>query len=90
MERLDSQSSSFEKILEIAKTEKLTFYDSSYIHFAKEKALQLLTEDKELRAKAQKYVKAQNTTTTILENSFGADRGRIKPFTETDCGEDRS
>jgi predicted CopG family antitoxin len=26
----------------------------------------------------------------ILEGSFGADKGRIKPFTETDRGEDRN
>ena len=26
----------------------------------------------------------------ILEKTFGADRGRIKPFTEADRGEDRS
>ena len=90
IDRISSDSDSFEKIMEIAKFEKLTFYDSSYIHFAKEKGLQLITEDKELKTKAQKYVKVQNVTTAILEKSFGADKERIKPFTETDRGEDRS
>ena len=74
---VSTESDSFEKNLEIAKTEKLTFYDSSYIHFAKEKALQLITEDKELKAKAQKYVKAQTITTAILESSFGTDKENI-------------
>ena len=89
MDRVSSELESFEKILEIAKTEKLTFYDSSYIQYAKGKGLQLITEDKELKTKAQKHVKAQTITTVILEKSFGADKERIKPFTETDHGEDR-
>src|SRR5208283_2849583 len=62
---VSSEPDSFEKILEIAKTEKLTFYDSSYIHFAKERGLQLITEDKELKMKAQKYIKVQNITTLM-------------------------
>ncbi len=90
IDRINSDSNSFEKIMEIAKVEKLTFYDSSYIHFAKEKGLQLITEDKELKTKAHKYIKVQNVTTAILEKSFGADKERIKSFTETDRGEDRS
>ncbi len=90
MDRVSSESDSFEKILEIAKTEKLTFYDSSYIHFAKEKELQLITEDKELKTKAQKHIKVQTVTTAILEKTFGADKERIKPFEETDRGEDRN
>jgi predicted CopG family antitoxin len=36
----------------------------------------------------QSLVKKQRKA--ILESSFGADKGRIKPFTETDRGEDRS
>ncbi|MGA2385197.1 MAG: type II toxin-antitoxin system VapC family toxin [Candidatus Bathyarchaeia archaeon] len=88
IDRISGEADSFEKIMEIAQLEKLTFYDSSYIHFAKEKGLQLITEDKELKTKAQKYVKAQTVTTAILGKSFGTDRERIKPFTETDRGED--
>lgn len=36
----------------------------------------------------QLLVKKQRET--ILDNAFGAARGRIKPFTEEDRGEDRS
>jgi len=64
-DRITSEPDSFEKILEIAKIEKLTFYDSSYIHFAKEKGLKLITEDKKLKVKAQKHVNVQTITTLI-------------------------
>jgi predicted nucleic acid-binding protein len=64
-DRLTSEPDSFEKILEIAKSEKLTFYDSSYIHFAKEKGLKLITEDKELKVKAQKHVNVQTITALL-------------------------
>ena len=36
----------------------------------------------------QSLVKKQRKA--ILEKSFGADKGRIKPFMETDRGEDRN
>lgn len=36
----------------------------------------------------QSLVKRQRKA--VLEKSFGVDKGRIKPFTETDRGEDRS
>jgi predicted nucleic acid-binding protein len=64
-DRMSTESDSFEKIIEIAITEKLTFYDASYIYFAKEKALRLVTEDEELKTKAQKYVKVQNVTSLL-------------------------
>ena len=67
-DRINIGADSFEKIMEIAKTEKLTFYDSSYVHFAKEKDLQLVTEDKELKIKAQKHVKAQSITALLSNN----------------------
>jgi predicted nucleic acid-binding protein len=62
-ERITSEAVAFQKILEIAKKEKLSFYDSSYIYFAKEKDLKLITEDKQLKTTAQKYVEAQSITT---------------------------
>jgi predicted nucleic acid-binding protein len=62
MESVGYDPGSFEEIVEIAKEERITFYDSSYIHAAKLRGLQLVTEDKALRAKAEKYVKTQNTT----------------------------
>jgi predicted nucleic acid-binding protein len=64
-DQIASGTGSFSGILEIAKTEKLSFYDSSYIYFAKEKALKLVTEDKKLNVKAQKYVDVQTATTLI-------------------------
>jgi predicted nucleic acid-binding protein len=62
---MSPEPDSFEKIIEIARTEKLTFYDASYIYFAKEKMLRLVTEDTELKTKAQKYVKVQNLTSLL-------------------------
>jgi predicted nucleic acid-binding protein len=56
MERIISAVESFCEILDLAKKERLSFYDSSYILLAKEKGLKLLTEDKELYAKAKKHV----------------------------------
>ena len=61
-DRITIEAVTFQKILEIAKNEKLSFYDSSYIYFAKEKDLKLITEDKQLKAKAQKYVDVQTIT----------------------------
>ena len=64
-ERITSETGTFQKILEIAKNEKLSFYDSSYVYFAKERGLTLVTEDKELKAKARKYVTVQTITTLL-------------------------
>jgi len=64
-DRITSEAVTFQKILEIAKNEKLSFYDSSYIYFAKEKDLKLITEDKQLKAKAQKYVDVQTITALL-------------------------
>jgi predicted nucleic acid-binding protein len=60
----------FQKILEIAQNEKLSFYDSSYVFFAKQRGLFLVTEDKKLEMKAKKHV-AVRTITTLFpkENS---------------------
>lgn len=59
--RLANDAKAFQKILEVAQTERLSFYDSSYIFAAKETALTLVTEDKELKTKARKHV----TTCTV-------------------------
>jgi predicted nucleic acid-binding protein len=64
-DRIVNEASTFQKIIEIAKNENLSFYDSSYIYFAKEKNLKLTTEDKQLKEKAQKYVEAQTITTLL-------------------------
>ncbi len=47
-----------EEILDTAEELKSTFYDASYIFYAKEKKLSLITEDEALLNKARTYVKA--------------------------------
>ena len=51
-----------DKILSMAKELNITAYDASYIILAKENNLTLVTEDKKLRTKAEKLVKAINLT----------------------------
>ncbi len=76
-DRIVNEAVTFQKILEIAKAENLSFYDSSYTYFAKEKGLKLVTEDEQLRAKAQKYVDVQNIT-ALLSKSNTKNRFRVK------------
>jgi len=64
-DKILSEASNFQKILDISESEKLSFYDSSYLFAAKEKGLVLVTEDKELRTKAEKLVKVQNVATLL-------------------------
>lgn len=47
-----------EEILGIATEMKITFYDASYVHYAKTKELTLITEDAELLKKITPYIKA--------------------------------
>ncbi len=62
-EQIPSDPSHFREILDISVNEKLTFYDSSYLFVAKEKELALVTEDKILKAKAEKHVKTESIYT---------------------------
>jgi predicted nucleic acid-binding protein len=64
-EKILNQNIILQQIIEIAKTENLSFYDSSYIYFAKQNHIQFVTEDQNLRNKAQKYVQTQTTTTLL-------------------------
>jgi predicted nucleic acid-binding protein len=64
-DKILSEASDFQKILDISESEKLSFYDSSYLFAAKEKGLVLVTEDKELRIKAEKHVEVQNVATLL-------------------------
>jgi len=64
-EKILNQTIALQQIMDIAKTENLSFYASSYIYFAKQNNIQLVTEDKNLRDKAQKYVPTQTTTTLL-------------------------
>jgi predicted nucleic acid-binding protein len=54
--QVKNDSEDFQKILEIAQNENLSFYDSSYVFYAKQRGLQLITEDKKLALKAKKHV----------------------------------
>jgi predicted nucleic acid-binding protein len=65
--RVTNEAKDFQKILKIAKTEKLSYYDSSYVYSAKEIGLQLVTEDKELRTKARKYVDAITVSALLAQ-----------------------
>ncbi|MCL2135038.1 MAG: type II toxin-antitoxin system VapC family toxin [Candidatus Bathyarchaeota archaeon] len=64
-EKIINQDAVFQQILEIAKNEALSFYDSSYIYFAKKNNVQLVTEDQNLVEKAQKYVTSKTTKTLL-------------------------
>ncbi|MGD6933248.1 MAG: type II toxin-antitoxin system VapC family toxin [Candidatus Bathyarchaeia archaeon] len=64
-EKINNQDITFQQIMEIAKTENLSFYDSSYIYFAKQNNIKLVTEDQTLKEAAQKYVQAQTTTALL-------------------------
>jgi predicted nucleic acid-binding protein len=64
-DRIVSEASNFQKIYDISENEKLSFYDSSYLFAAKEKGLVLVTEDKGLKTKAERYVKVQNVATLL-------------------------
>jgi len=60
IERMPCEANSFQKILDISESEKLSFYDASYLFNAVEKGFVLVTEDKVLRAKAEKRIEVQN------------------------------
>ena len=47
-------------ILEIARKEKLTFYNSSYLYATKKNNLTLVTEDEKLARASKKYTRTRN------------------------------
>lgn len=63
--RTQSDPSHFQEILDISESEKLSFNDSSYLFFAKDKGLILVTEDKRLADKAKKHVQVENTASLL-------------------------
>ena len=67
LNRIQIETEAFQKILELANAENLTFYDTSYIHTAKQTGLQLVTEDKKLETKARKHVQVK-TVAALLNN----------------------
>jgi len=61
IDKIINKDVTFQQIIDIAKTENISFYDSSYIYFAKQYNIQLVTEDKQLSSKAKKYTQTQTT-----------------------------
>jgi predicted nucleic acid-binding protein len=62
-----NEAEDFQKILEIAQEEKLSFYDSSYVLFAKQKDLTLVTEDKKLEDKAKKHATVRSFASLLSQ-----------------------
>jgi predicted nucleic acid-binding protein len=67
IDHVTHEGEDFQKILEIAQDEKLSFYDSSYVFFAKQRGLPLVTEDKKLEMKAKKHVAVQTLATLFSQ-----------------------
>ena len=63
LEKSTVEAAEFFFVLNIAKAERTTFYDSSYVYVAKRDKLTLITEDQRLSKVARKYVK----TATVRE-----------------------
>jgi len=63
IDQVTNQGEDFQKILEIAQNENLSFYDSSYVFYAKQRGLQLVTEDKKLEMKAKKHIEVRTVAT---------------------------
>jgi len=59
VESIKLSTSDFVGILEIARRERLTFYDSSYLYVAKDNNMTLVSEDGKLSRIAKKYTKTQ-------------------------------
>jgi len=65
--QVKNDSEDFQQILEIAQNETLSFYDSSYVFYAKQRGLQLVTEDKKLELKAKKHVEVRTFATLFSQ-----------------------
>ena len=63
IDQVTNEGEDFQKILEIAQNENLSFYDSSYVFYAKQRGLHLVTEDKKLEMKAKKHVEVRTFAT---------------------------
>ncbi len=67
IDQVKNDGEDFQKILEIAQNETLSFYDSSYVFFAKQRGLPLVTEDKKLEMKAKKHVAVRTFATLFSQ-----------------------
>lgn len=68
IEEIES-SEDFKEAMKLATELKITFYDASYLHLAKNKGLILVTEDKELSKKAGKTNIKTITVDEFLEET---------------------
>jgi len=59
VESIKLSTSDFADILDIARRERLTFYDSSYLYVAKGNNMTLVSEDGKLSRAAKKYTNTQ-------------------------------
>jgi len=66
-DKICCETTDFYKISEIADTENLSFYDSSYLFISQEKGLILVTEDKKLSSKAEKHIEVKNIATLSVQ-----------------------
>lgn len=62
VERVSAKAGDFQEILGIAIDQKLTFYDSSYVFFAKSEGLTLVTDDLRLAGVSRKYVTTKSAS----------------------------
>ena len=62
MKELGLRDTSLASVMSIAKDERTTFYDSSYIAIAKDRTLTLVTDDRRLSKMASKYVNVKSST----------------------------
>lgn len=62
VERVSAKAGDFQEILGIAIEQKLTFYDSSYVFFAKSEGLTLVTDDLRLAGVSRKYVTTKSAS----------------------------
>ena len=69
-DRICCETTDFQKISEVAETENLSFYDSSYLFIAQEKGLILVTEDKKLSFKAEKHLEVKNIATLSVQQNL--------------------
>jgi predicted nucleic acid-binding protein len=67
IDQVTNEGEDFQKILEIAQDEQLSFYDSSYVFFAKQRGLPIVTEDKKLEMKAKKHVVVRTLATLFSQ-----------------------
>jgi predicted nucleic acid-binding protein len=67
LEKLSVTPSEFSRVLTIAKSERKTFYDSSYIYVAKREKMTFVTEDQRLSRIARRYVQTVSIRDVITK-----------------------